>query len=169
MPLFTSLLNIIFAYDPIGYGLPYNYLMFTDSREQLVEVSCQLLCVALETNISISRDQNETLNDDKTEEPTSNANLFISYISRIHRDEVSCFFFFFKVMIWILTIVKLSLFFFVILKDFAFILKGFCRLLNNPMTQTFLPGSCKRINFFQELLILFWKFCDLNKVIFVVD
>lgn len=62
--------------------------MFTDSREQLVEVSCQLLCVALETSISINKEQNEFLNDDKNEDVATNANLFISYISRIHRDEV---------------------------------------------------------------------------------
>jgi metal-responsive CopG/Arc/MetJ family transcriptional regulator len=31
------------------------------------------------------------------------------------------------------------------------------------MIQTILPGSCKKINFYQELLILFWKFCDYNK------
>lgn len=31
------------------------------------------------------------------------------------------------------------------------------------MIQTFLPGSCKKINFHQEMLILFWKFCDFNK------
>ena len=49
LPLFTSLLNIICAYDPIGYGIPYNHLMFNDSREALVEVALQLLCVSLET------------------------------------------------------------------------------------------------------------------------
>lgn len=98
LPLFTSLLNIVFAYDPVGYGLPYNYLMFTDSREQLVEVSCQLLCVALETNISINNNNNsnrdhssEFLSSDEksaSDDATSNSNLFISYLSRIHRDEV---------------------------------------------------------------------------------
>ena len=62
-------------------------------------------------------------------------NLFISYLSRIHRDE-----------------------------DFSVLLKGFCRLLNNPLIQTYLPGSCKKIGVYQELLILFWKFCDRNKV-----
>lgn len=145
LPIFTSLLNIIFSYDPVGYGLPYNYLMFTDSREQLVEVSCQILCVLLETNIHLNRDQTDFQSDERLlnshdEDPqlstptSTNTNLFISYISRIHRDE-----------------------------DFSFILKGFCRLLNNPMIQTFLPGSCKKITFYQELLILFWKFCDLNK------
>ncbi|CAF0859628.1 unnamed protein product, partial [Brachionus calyciflorus] len=148
LPIFTSLLNIIFSYDPVGYGLPYNYLMFTDSREQLVEVSCQILCVLLETNIQLNRDQTDFQLDEKVfntneDDPnlsspssssSNNTNLFISYISRIHRDE-----------------------------DFNFMLKGFCRLLNNPMIQTFLPGSCKKISFYQELLILFWKFCDLNK------
>jgi hypothetical protein len=37
LPLFTSLLNVTCAYDPIGYGVPYNHLMFNDSREALVE------------------------------------------------------------------------------------------------------------------------------------
>lgn len=117
--------------------------MFTDSRESLVEVASQLLCVLLETNISLNREHlelDEKVQTNGDDDPhlsspsSTNTNLFISYISRIHRDE-----------------------------DFSFILKGFCRLLNNPMIQTFLPGSCKKITFFQELLILFWKFCDLNK------
>lgn len=90
MPLFTSLLNIIFSYDPVGYGLPYNYLMFTDSRETLVEIACQLLCVVLETNISINKDTNsEDQVEEKNFEGSNRSNLFISYISRIHRDEVS--------------------------------------------------------------------------------
>lgn len=50
------------------------------------------------------------------------------------------------------------------LQDFYFILKGITRLLNNPLTQTYLPGSCKKIQFHQELLVLFWKMCDINKV-----
>jgi len=62
-------------------------------------------------------------------------NLFINYISRIHREE-----------------------------DFSFILKGFTKLLNNPLTQTYLPNSTKKIQFHQELLVLFWKMCDYNKV-----
>ncbi|CAF1467293.1 unnamed protein product [Rotaria sordida] len=48
-------------------------------------------------------------------------------------------------------------------RDLSILLKGFCRLLNNPLIQTYLPGSCKKIGFYQELLILFWKFCDRNK------
>lgn len=38
------------AYDPVGYGLPYNHLMFTDSREALVESALQVLCVTMEND-----------------------------------------------------------------------------------------------------------------------
>lgn len=48
LPLFTSLLNVVCAYDPVGYGLPYNYLLFTDSREPLVQVALQILIVCLD-------------------------------------------------------------------------------------------------------------------------
>lgn len=48
LPLFTSLLNVVCAYDPVGYGIPYNHLLFSDYREQLVEQAVQILIVALE-------------------------------------------------------------------------------------------------------------------------
>lgn len=48
LPLFTSLLNVVCAYDPVGYGIPYNHLLFSDQREQLVEQAVQILIVALE-------------------------------------------------------------------------------------------------------------------------
>ena len=68
-------------------------------------------------------------------QPTMPSNLFINYLSRIHREE-----------------------------DFSFVLRGFTRLLNNPLQQTYLPHSTKKVNFHQELLVFFWKFCDYNKV-----
>lgn len=48
LPLFTSLLNVICSYDPVGYGLPYNYLLTTDSREPLVQTALQVLIVCLD-------------------------------------------------------------------------------------------------------------------------
>jgi len=69
------LINIVFSYDPVGY-LPYNYLLFTDTREPLVEVAAQLLCITLE-NTSIEQTNGEDC-----------PNLFLNYLSRIHRDEV---------------------------------------------------------------------------------
>lgn len=56
------------------------------------------------------------------------------------------------------------LFFYFNLQDFDFVLKGLARLLTNPLAQTYLPNSTKKIQFHQELLVLFWKLCDFNKV-----
>lgn len=93
LPLFTSLLNIIFSYDPVGY-LPYNYLLFNDTRESLVEVAAQVLCITLDNN-----PMNISSHDSAPSSPTMSMsmsmsiqehspNLFINYLSRIHRDEV---------------------------------------------------------------------------------
>lgn len=66
-------------------------------------------------------------------------NLFINYLSRIHREE-----------------------------DFAFMLHGFTRLLKNPLIQTYLPNSNKKVQNHQELLVFFWKVCDFNKVLLIL-
>lgn len=126
LPLFTSLLNTVCSYDPVGLGLPYNHLLFADTLEPLVEVALQILIVTLDHDTSnvVTEDSDEALPD----------NLFINYLSRIHRDE-----------------------------DFQFALRGVTRLLNNPLAQTYLPNSSKKVNLHQELLVLFWKMCDYNK------
>ncbi|KAL8587675.1 cell wall biogenesis protein [Nucella lapillus] len=139
LPLFTSLLNCLCSYDPVGFGVPYNHLMFSDFREPLVEIALQVLCVTMENDtaassaLTVDGTSGGTAMDQSSDAGGSD-NLFLNYLSRIHREE-----------------------------DFAFILKGITRLLNNPLTQTYLPGSCKRIQFYQELLVLFWKMCDINK------
>jgi hypothetical protein len=48
LPLFTSLLNVVCSYDPVGYGLPYNYLLLNDTREPLVQTALQVLIVCLD-------------------------------------------------------------------------------------------------------------------------
>ncbi|KAK0150177.1 Protein HID1 [Merluccius polli] len=156
LPLFTSLLNVVFAYDPVGYGIPYNHLLFSDYREQLVEQAVQMLIVTLEHEggmarrpVSPSSIEEQEVRSDIRGAPerrrqrslfhnqfisTGPDNLFVNYLSRIHREE-----------------------------DYDFILKGLARLLTNPLTQTYLPNSTKKIQFHQELLVLFWKLCDFNK------
>ncbi|XP_029312840.1 protein HID1b [Cottoperca gobio] len=141
LPLFTSLLNVVCAYDPVGYGIPYNHLLISDYREQLVEQAVQILIVILEHEAGSSTcaalqalDTSTSPSDVEEHEPAGPDNLFVNYLSRIHREE-----------------------------DLSFILKGLGRLMNNPLVQTYLPRSAKKIQFHQELLILFWKFCDFNK------
>uniref|UniRef100_A0A4W5MS88 HID1 domain containing n=1 Tax=Hucho hucho TaxID=62062 RepID=A0A4W5MS88_9TELE len=130
LPLFTSLVNVVCAYDPVGYGIPYNHLLFSDYREQLVEQAVQILIVTLEhdgggLDPSVQGEGDASVGPD---------NLFVNYLSRIHREE-----------------------------DYDFVLKGLARLLVNPLMQTYLPNSTKKIQFHQELLVLFWKLCDFNK------
>lgn len=87
--MFTSLINIIFSYNPVGY-LPYNYLLFTDTREPLVEVAAQLLCTTLDTS-SLSTTDSATSPTSKTLPSTAGdeyPNLFLNYLSRLHRDDV---------------------------------------------------------------------------------
>ncbi|CCD72276.1 Protein HID1 [Caenorhabditis elegans] len=76
LPIFTSLLNIVCAYDPVGYGLPYNYLLFNDSREPLVEIALQVLIVCLDKETQPN-----------TDDSGYKDNYFINYLSRIHREE----------------------------------------------------------------------------------
>uniref|UniRef100_A0A8C2S306 HID1 domain containing n=1 Tax=Capra hircus TaxID=9925 RepID=A0A8C2S306_CAPHI len=132
LPLFTSLLNTVCAYDPVGYGIPYNHLLFSDYREPLVEEAAQVLIVTLDHDSATSA--SPTVDGTTTGTPPGPENLFVNYLSRIHREE-----------------------------DFQFILKGIARLLSNPLLQTYLPNSTKKIQFHQELLVLFWKLCDFNK------
>lgn len=141
LPLFTSLLNTIISYEPNGI-LPFNHLIFSDPRESLVDVCTQILIVTLDYDYTIrDGDDDEAGNEKNDETPpppvvdhTMHDNLFINYLSRIHREE-----------------------------DLKLLLNGMSRLLNNPLQQTYLPHSCRKINFHQELLVLFWKACDYNK------
>nr|XP_020476590.1 protein HID1-like isoform X1 [Monopterus albus] len=133
LPLFTSLLNVVCAYDPVGYGIPYNHLLFADYREQLVEQAVQILIVTLEHDGGVLQ-RPASPSSMEEQEFTGPENLFVNYLSRIHREE-----------------------------DFDFVLKGLARLLTNPLMQTYLPNSTKKIQFHQELLVLFWKLCDFNK------
>jgi hypothetical protein len=41
LPLFTSLINTVCGYDPAGV-LPYNHLIWADSKENLVEMALQV-------------------------------------------------------------------------------------------------------------------------------
>lgn len=56
--MFTSLLNTVCAYDPVGIGVPYNHLLFTDTMEPLVEVCLQILIVTLDHDTTSSDEVN---------------------------------------------------------------------------------------------------------------
>ncbi|XP_077594830.1 protein HID1b isoform X1 [Stigmatopora nigra] len=155
LPLFTSLLNVVCAYDPSGRGFPYGHLLFWDRRLVLVEQALQVLVVALEKpgppeaqpepdsdvrtasipSVSRARSpETRVLTPFASVQSGQDRNQFVDFLSRIHREE-----------------------------DLSFVLRGVIRLLNNPLAQTYLPNSGRKIGFHRELLVLFWKICHFNK------
>ena len=88
-----------------------------------------MLVITLDQDLPDAISNSSGTNDDLTPD-----NLFLNYLSRIHREE-----------------------------DFNFILKGVTRLLMNPLVHTYLPHSQRKVQFHQELLIFFWKFCEHNR------
>ncbi|KAI4457081.1 protein hid1 [Holotrichia oblita] len=74
LPMFTSLLNTVCAYDPVGLGVPYNHLIFNDSVEPLVEACLQILIVTLDHDTSTGT-PTET-------EDVSNSNLVYTIIRK---------------------------------------------------------------------------------------
>lgn len=118
LPLFTSLLNVVFSYRPPRPILQLNAILYENNRAQLVEVSCQLLIAVLDHNI----------------ESENKSNLFSDYMSRIHREE-----------------------------DLVFLIKGFIRLLKINTEQSRSWVSTRQMELDQELQVLLWRICNLNK------
>ncbi|KAF9962928.1 hypothetical protein BGZ65_007164 [Modicella reniformis] len=158
LAVLCSLINSALKYNPSGWGLPYNHVMFSDQRELLVMLCLQVVVVLLDyhviekplslsgsssTGIHID-DQSRSGVDQTTTAPSlaspsesPSRNQFSHYLSRLHRDQ-----------------------------DFMFLMDGMYRILSNPMaaSSTYLPGSTKQVKCHQETLMLCWKMLELNKV-----
>ncbi|KAF0344411.1 ubp5 interacting protein ftp10 [Gigaspora margarita] len=188
LALLCSLLNTTVKYNPAGWGVPYNHMVFTDPREMLVTLCLQVLLVLLdyrspsnrvdtalagtndpgEHNRSASASaienneesalatspKNDSLREADTTQGVNNEatninttpqkshlppnvdNAFRYYASKLHRSQ-----------------------------DFQFLMDGIYRILSNPMqaNNTYLPGSTKQIRCHQEMLMLLWKFLEINK------
>ncbi|RIA98985.1 high-temperature-induced dauer-formation protein [Glomus cerebriforme] len=125
LALLCSLLNTAVKYNPAGWGVPYNHVVFADSRELLVTMCLQVLLVLLDYRAPSNRHL-----------PSHVDNAFRYYTSKLHRSQ-----------------------------DFQFLMDGIYRILNNPMqaSNTYLPGSTKQIQCHQEMMMLCWKFLEINK------
>lgn len=47
LTLLCSLINTVLSYDPVGWGLPYNHVLFSDSQESLAMVSLHVMLALL--------------------------------------------------------------------------------------------------------------------------
>ena len=135
LPILTSLLNVTCTYDPVGYGVPYYWTMVGDPRGDLVEAAVQLLCLVLDYYPHSQVNRLQAASQPQAQQPEPGAgNLFCGYVSRLHQNE-----------------------------DLEFVAKGMINLIYNPVRHTYLPYSIKKVFFTQELYIVLWKMCELNK------
>ncbi|EFA78762.1 UPF0663 family protein [Heterostelium album PN500] len=83
--LLYSLINTFCTYDPVGWGVPYNHLMFADDQEPVAKLCIQIL------NVLISYDppQPGTSPSQTTESP----NKFINFLKNLKRTRDFGFFF----------------------------------------------------------------------------
>ncbi|KAF9344783.1 hypothetical protein BGX26_003911 [Mortierella sp. AD094] len=162
LAILCSLINSALKYNPSGWGLPYNHVMFSDQRELLVMLCLQIIVVLLDYQVFEKLTQADNMDGTQTYNyrvseakecsegsestlpmPESTLielaarNQFRYYLSRLHREQ-----------------------------DFLFLTDGIYRILSNPMaaSSTYLPGSTKQVKCHQEMLMLCWKTLEINKI-----
>lgn len=125
-----SLLNTAQRYDPVGWGVPYNHLLFGDQQEELLYKAMQLLALALNYSADSWTEDDAPFTEQQAEAAdTSSDNLFLAALREI-TDRAS----------------------------FDQWYGMFAALFGNPLraNHTYLPNSAKELNCHPELLILFW-------------
>lgn len=138
--VFSSLINTVLGYDPVGWGVPYTNLLAADTSKLLMETSAQVLITLLDYGYPVRWSPPSDATD----------SAFHSSIPSVGPDETESRGF--NVFRRILGRVDDSV-------SLTFMFNGFSRLLNNlPQSDgSFLPYSIPRVEIAQELLLLLWK------------
>ncbi|KAK3820800.1 MAG: high-temperature-induced dauer-formation protein-domain-containing protein [Linnemannia gamsii] len=76
LAILCSLVNSALKYNPSGWGLPYNHVMFNDQRELLVMLCLQVIVVLLDYQQQSQRNSESAYK-----------NQFRFYLSRLHREQ----------------------------------------------------------------------------------
>eukprot|EP00123_Amoebidium_parasiticum_P015452 comp22978_c1_seq1/m.36551 comp22978_c1_seq1/g.36551 ORF comp22978_c1_seq1/g.36551 comp22978_c1_seq1/m.36551 type:complete len:832 (-) comp22978_c1_seq1:91-2586(-) len=139
---FVSLLNTVCQYDPVGYGIPYNYILLGDSKEPLTVTCLHVLLLLLDhtTTTPTISSHSTTENGGQTQE--EEGNVFIRYVLNITEKD-----------------------------SMDFVADSIIDLLRNPLTKGYLPGSSNHITFTSQLMLLTWRLLDYNKLMlqFIVN
>lgn len=130
--LFISLFNLVLRFDPVGWGVPYNYKFYNDIRERLMNVSIQLLCIFLNYKVVVNQ------------QPPHYSQSFPDEFPELEQPQVDN-----RVvsLVWGLED-----------KDRKLIFEGMIRILENPAytSKAVLPGSTRPVSVVDEALILIW-------------
>ncbi|KYQ89779.1 hypothetical protein DLAC_11787 [Tieghemostelium lacteum] len=153
--LFYSLINSFSTYDPIGWGIPYNHLMFADDHEAAAKLSIQVLNVLLSFDPYVTL-QHPPSQSNSPNEPhlhsASSSSLPSQQQQQQQHQTISNRF------IRLLKSQKRA-------RDFKFFFQAFERIINLPMiaNHTRLPHSTKKIEIHQDIFITFWRFITINQ------
>lgn len=151
---FCSLMNTIFRVQSEGW-LPYNHLLFPNLGESLVSHSLYVLIGLIDHKRYVCNELNTEKNEISVK-GTSIDNIFDPNFDSsfsTNRDSQRSIF-----SILLSQLYRKG--------DLDMILNGFIELMNNPLraASTYLPGSMKKITYYEELLMLLWIVSTNNKV-----
>ncbi len=145
--LFLSLLNACTSYDPVGWGIPYNYIMTRDYKEPLAVLSVQTLVVLLSHNAqqapaaapapATAAATAAVAAASAAAAPAKPRNVLLGYFRELQKPE-----------------------------DLKRITDALVAILTNPIAayNTYLPGAKKQVAFHQEMLMLLWRLLLDNKL-----
>jgi hypothetical protein len=175
LALLCSLLNTAAKYNPLGWGLPYNHVVFSDPREVLVVMCLRAALILLDyqspghADFGVAPKENDLQKDTErlsldiqsapenkekaTNEPESPATLTtITQAAPQEHAADNAFRYYLS---------KLHR-----PQDFQFLIDGMYRILSNPMlaNNTYLPGSTKQVRCHVETMMLCWKLLEINQV-----
>ncbi|KAF9084997.1 hypothetical protein BGX23_010059 [Mortierella sp. AD031] len=173
LAILCSLINSALKYNPSGWGLPYNHVMFNDQRELLVMLCLQVIVVLLDYQViekspsSVQTSHTAGIRiesgagDTTTQSASSSDSPSISAPGSTTSTEQSQ---------RTLESTNKNQFRFYLSRlhreqDFLFLTDGMYRILSNPMaaSSTYLPGSTKQVKCHIETLMLCWKMLEVNK------
>ncbi|KAF9341526.1 hypothetical protein BGZ91_007183 [Linnemannia elongata] len=173
LAILCSLVNSALKYNPSGWGLPYNHVMFNDQRELLVMLCLQVIVVLLNyqviegpasppsrfsAGIRIEGEAGDRHKQDSSSSDTP-SNVLVPNTTPSDQQAQRT-----------LEGANKNQFRFYLSRlhreqDFLFLTDGMYRILSNPMaaSSTYLPGSTKQVKCHIETLMLCWKTLEANK------
>ncbi|KAI8968903.1 high-temperature-induced dauer-formation protein-domain-containing protein [Mycotypha africana] len=166
-----SMMNTACKFNPMGWtAVPYNHIVYTDPREQLVAVCLRVLLVVLDYRSSNTKyellDNNGdgsssgvaaksakgTITDEHWSPDTQQGIAMWKQNKSQQSIELSE-----NAYRYYLSKLHRA-------QDFQFLIDGIYRILSNPMQtlNSYLPGSSKRVRYHVEMMMLCWKLLELN-------
>ncbi|KAF9965260.1 hypothetical protein BGZ70_005158 [Mortierella alpina] len=165
-----SLINSALKYNPSGWGLPYNHVVFSDQKELLVMLSLQTIVVLLDYHVietpppqspclrriddyaTAELDQGSITSASSSASSPAATTVASTTSPATAGTEMKNQFRYY------LSRLHRE-------QDFVFLTDGLYRILSNPMaaSSTYLPGSTKQVKCYHETLMLCWQTLELNK------